>query len=185
MIAGVDFGSKLSGQTVVAILDNDIIQVQRSEKGKDADDFLLGVLEATKITLVGIDAPLSLPGLYLGNGSDYFFREADRDLGAMSPMFLGGLTARAIRIRDKLVMGGKNVIEVYPAIKILELGCTTDDEPEMVIQKMLTQNHWSLNFTGKWDAHTRDSILALMSAHAYNKGDYKSFGNKEEGMIYV
>ena len=106
MIAGVDFGSKLSGQTVVAILDNDIIQVQRSEKGKDADDFLLGVLEATKITLVGIDAPLSLPGLYLGNGSDYFFREADRDLGAMSPMFLGGLTARAIRIRDKLVMGG-------------------------------------------------------------------------------
>jgi uncharacterized protein len=51
---------------------------------------------------VCIDAPLSLPGVFTGLAGcdDYFYRASDRALRAMSPMFLGGLTARAMRLAN-------------------------------------------------------------------------------------
>ncbi len=185
MIAGIDFGSKLSGNTVVALLENNKVYFNRSEKGKDSDVFLLEVLHSDSIQIVGIDAPLSLPLKYFGKGDDYFFREADRELGAMSPLFLGGLTARAIRIRDILVESQKQVIEVYPSVKLIEQGFSSSDEVEKVMEMILHSMSWKVEKLVKIDAHTRDSLLALLSVEAFRCQKAKCFGLVEEGLIYI
>jgi predicted nuclease with RNAse H fold len=116
--AGVDFGSKMAGTTAIAWLDeNGKLHTLQSEKNKDADAFLIDCIMLNKIKQVGLDAPLSLPkGLYdLENNLNCFYRDSDRELGAMSPMFLGGLTARAIQLKKTLKREAIIVSETYPA----------------------------------------------------------------------
>jgi predicted nuclease with RNAse H fold len=116
--AGIDFGSKMAGTTAIAWIDKDKnIHTLESEKNKDADAFLVDCLLQNNITKIGIDAPLSLPkGLYnLDNDLNCFYRDSDRELGAMSPMFLGGLSARAIQLYKTLTKKGITVFETYPA----------------------------------------------------------------------
>jgi predicted nuclease with RNAse H fold len=115
-IAGVDYGSKLAGTTVIAYLDDDHIQFLQSEKKKDADAFLLLQVDALQLEYVFLDAPLSLPGVYrdLSGCDDYFYRKGDKELKAMSPMFLGGLTARAMRLAAQLKQQNITVTETYP-----------------------------------------------------------------------
>jgi predicted nuclease with RNAse H fold len=116
--AGIDFGSKMAGTTAIAWIDKDgCTHTLQSEKNKDADEFIVECMLQNKIQKVGIDAPLSLPaGLYdLENNLNCFYRDCDRELGAMSPMFLGGLTARAIQLRKSLTKRGITLSETYPA----------------------------------------------------------------------
>jgi hypothetical protein len=93
-LCGVDYGSKLAGTTVTCTLDAPSGQVhfQKSAPREDADAFLRNYLLQSQPAFIFLDAPLSLPGVYRGLAGcrDYFYREADRQLGAMSPMFLGG-----------------------------------------------------------------------------------------------
>lgn len=94
--AGVDYGSKLAGTTVITFLSQNQLVTYQSPKGKNADDWLKNLLSTQKIGTIYIDAPLSLPSAYCGKGDNFHYRKADQMLHAMSPMFLGGLTARAI-----------------------------------------------------------------------------------------
>ena len=82
----------------------------------DADAFIHSEAIHLKPRMIFIDAPLSLPGIYwLGNGfRDHFFRQCDKEMNAMSPMFLGGLTARAMRLKAELKSTGCKIIETYP-----------------------------------------------------------------------
>src|SRR5215212_2962102 len=107
-LAGVDYGSKLAGTTAIAVLEGNTITVHQSLKKQDADLFLTGLLKKYRPSVVGFDAPLSLPGVYRGmkDKNDYFYRTADRELTCMSPMFLGGLTARAIKLTTQPELQG-------------------------------------------------------------------------------
>ncbi|MBK9525389.1 MAG: hypothetical protein IPO39_11705 [Bacteroidetes bacterium] len=100
VLAGIDFGSKMAGTTVIAVAGKTTIRLFSSRKNEDADSFLSVLVKEKGIEELFIDAPLSLPGVYRGilSGNDYFFRESDRVLKAMSPMFLGALTARAMKL---------------------------------------------------------------------------------------
>ncbi|MCB0644589.1 MAG: DUF429 domain-containing protein, partial [Phaeodactylibacter sp.] len=126
-IAGIDYGSKRAGTTALALLDTGAsLQLFQSGKGEDADAFLLKHLRQRQPTKVFMDAPLSLPGVYRYESdaySDYFYRAADRELQAMSPMFLGGLTARAMQLQQQLSAEKITVYETYPArlAQVLEL----------------------------------------------------------------
>jgi uncharacterized protein len=112
---GIDFGAKAAGTTAICHRERGLFHFQRSAKGDDADAWLLERVCSMAPQAVYMDAPLSLPGAYFCKGNDHFFRKADRLVGGMSPMFLGGLTARAIRLAEAWRKEGIEVHEVYPA----------------------------------------------------------------------
>ncbi|MEM6380094.1 MAG: DUF429 domain-containing protein, partial [Bacteroidota bacterium] len=123
---GIDYGSKMAGTTVIAFARADgKIEFYQSEKKKDADKMIETWLMEHSIKLVFIDAPLSLPKVYQKPtaSGNYFYRKADAELRAMSPMFLGGLTARAMRLKAVLSEEACQLFEVYPGqlAKHLEL----------------------------------------------------------------
>jgi predicted nuclease with RNAse H fold len=195
MIAGIDFGAKLSGTTVVARLyEHNKVDFHTVSKGRDADEFLGGFFENNPdLWLAYIDAPLSLPAVYqngLGEG-DYFFREADRRTGAMSPMFLGGLTARAMQLRVRAEKLGIKLVETYPAklaevFKLEEKGYKKGEgskqEIAMEIGKRLNFSFDKANIVS-W--HHVDALLALASAKRFEMQAAMTYGNPQEGVIIV
>lgn len=119
MHIGLDYGAKQADTTAVAKLQQNELLVWQSKTGLNADAWLLVLISELRPDLVFIDAPLSLPAVYgklpASPLADYFYRTCDRQLQAMSPMFVGGLTARAIRLTAQLTTQGIRVIETYPA----------------------------------------------------------------------
>jgi predicted nuclease with RNAse H fold len=191
-IAGIDYGSKLAGTTVIAYLDNSMqVHFYQSEKKKDADQFVINCLKENKIDQVYIDAPLSLPGVYTAPKTfhNYFYREADTVLKAMSPMFLGGLTARAMQLRSKLPSVA--FTEVYPSALVNELKIDRTiykKEKEHItavisfllekfsfIPSSLRLNNW----------HQVDALLALISGYRHQKNICIYYGNDYEGFIHI
>jgi predicted nuclease with RNAse H fold len=172
IICGVDFGSQRSGNTVVALNTGVEITLHRPEKGEETDPWIVKLLTDLKPALVAIDAPLSLPRIYLATKTfsdyqhnDYFYRACDRELQAMSPMFLGGLTARAIRLKDILTRMNVEVIETYP--------------------KKIRASGIKVNLNKAQDSHEEDALFCLALAELYQKKNARSVGSADEGMIWL
>ncbi len=193
-IAGVDYGSKLAGTTVFGLANNGIIQLFQVAKRKDADAFIEALIENHRPSLLFIDAPLSLPGVYYApqEYNDYFYREADRTLKAMSPMFLGGLTARAMRLKAKVSQHFCPVLEVYPGYLAKELGLTEsgykkqkEQIPDVlsVVAKTLPYPIIDQPQITNW--HQIDALLALVSGFRYCRQTHASFGREAEGIIII
>lgn len=196
---GIDYGSKLAGTTVIAFDDEwGKIDFVQSVRNRDADNFCLDQLTALEPDVIFIDAPLSLPLVLRKPAlqdkverSEYFYRKCDQELSAMSPMFLGGLTARAMYLRTQFEkQDGVKVIETYPAALVRELhlkdkgynkkqGKVEDFWPilakELPLRTEKTPENW----------HQVDAILAWFSGWRYFKARAKSFGLSEEGVIWV
>lgn len=189
-IYGIDYGSKLAGTTVVAFASDGKLLTKQSVKKQDADAMLLTFFAQMEAGLVGIDAPLSLPPGLLGRSGGYFFRKADLQLHAMSPMFLGGLTARAIYLRDLLVNKGFQVHEIYPKALAHELGLLRYDyksknNPSEKIISFLKNLLPLPMATIPINWHQFDAILAWYSAWRIANGCANQFGDINEGIIYV
>ncbi len=193
-IAGVDYGSKLAGTTVIAHLLNGSIRLYQSQKKKDADAFLRNWVKEQAPSHLFLDAPLSLPGVYTMPSlyDDYFYRKADRELRAMSPMFLGGLTARAMRLKKEWSDTDIRLVEIYPAkladlLLIRALGYKKQKaQLERVLEKMAPALHgfeWSPSEIDNW--HQVDALLALMSGLRFLKDEHLAFGEEKEGIIVV
>ena len=193
-IFGVDYGSRMAGTTAVAIAKKGVIGVCQSQHRQDADGWLLELAATHQPDYLFLDAPLSLPGVYkdLAGYSNFFFREADLQLRAMSPMFLGGLTARAMRLKEQLRVHPGPVIEVYPAAvaRHLELKTKGYKGPKAAIPDVLANLEKLLPFPvehssgiGNW--HQIDALLALLSGLRFCLGRHTSFGNPDEGEIVV
>jgi predicted nuclease with RNAse H fold len=189
MIAGIDYGSKLSGYTAIAIEDDERILILSSEKDKDADRWLEDVLIQYPVEQVYIDAPLSLPAAYFGKGSDFMFRHCDKVTKAMSPMFLGGLTARAMKLANALK--SRNVIfrETYPAQTVFRLSSQdlynkkSNPHPQL-LQEMEDRLGKPFHFErGPARMHEVDAILALYAGKLHQKGIATVVGDPEEGQI--
>ena len=108
MHIGIDYGAKLAGTTAICFEQSGQLKIWQSEKKKDADKFVQESIKQLQPTTVFIDAPLSLPLAYFGEGENYFYRECDKILKGMSPMFLGGLTARAMRLAKPYTRNGQS-----------------------------------------------------------------------------
>ena len=190
-IVGIDYGNKYAGTTVICYNSGNKIKFVQSSKNTDADSFLLNELDYLHPDLIMIDAPLSLPGVYwLGNDyRDHFFRSCDRELKAMSPMFLGGLTARAISLIKK--MNGTEVKETYPRklVDILLLPYTQYKHDKQELGpfakqlKLISDVKFNEAQITSW--HHVDAFLALLSGLRYLGKTHQKYGIPEEGTVIV
>jgi predicted nuclease with RNAse H fold len=181
--AGIDYGSKMAGTTSVAIQFDDEIRVFQSEKNTDADAFILSTLAEYNILHVYLDAPLSLPYAYFGKGDDFFYRKADKMLQAMSPLFLGGLSARAMKLKHDLSKKNITCTEVYPKALVQELQLSHYKLDLVLFNKSLAEKLQLTINTSNW--HQSDSILAWYSGFRHLQGFAKYFGDKGEGIITI
>ena len=190
-IVGIDYGNKYAGTTVICYNSRHKIKFVQSSKNADADSFLLNELAYLHPDLIMIDAPLSLPGVYwLGSDyKDHFFRSCDLELKAMSPMFLGGLTARAISLIKK--MNGTEVKETYPRklVDILQLPDTQYKHSKQDLGSFAVQlqaiSGVIINEAQITSWHHVDAFLAFLSGLRYlGENDHK-YGIPEEGVIIV
>ncbi len=190
--AGIDFGSQLAGTTAISFVENEVLTVKCSEKKSSADKFLIQQIEQYAIATIYIDAPLSLPKAYYNNeaiekGSDFHYRSCDRLLKAMSPMFLGGLTARAMALQHQLKP--VSCQEVYPAALVRHLSLSENYEkkkktPDSFL--ITLQNHLPYPITNtalNW--HEVDSLLAWLSGWRHQTGMAQVIGDKKEGVIII
>lgn len=192
---GVDYGSKDSGNTVICYKHGEDMGFKETAKNSDPDPVIIGEAEKMKAEYIFLDAPLSLPKVYYDKSDkerDYFYRKCDRDLGAMSPMFIGGLTARAIRLRQQLEEKGFIVKEVYPSAlaELLDLYHHGYQEKTINILRCMdviaSQFHlYNLREEEMPTWHHFDALLALISGGRYLQGVAEGYGNSGEGMIYV
>ena len=184
---GIDYGAKTSGTTAIAFCEKQTLHVLQSEKGSNADRFIDEFIDSHQLELVFIDAPLSLPAIYRGYpGKDFFYRQCDKDLQAMSPMFLGGLSARAMQLSNQykeiqfLETYPKHLAKVLPLkhykkqkkLKQINLTELKEHLPCMVDEKV---NSW----------HKYDALLAWLSGQRYLTGIAQKYGEQEEGMIHI
>lgn len=200
-IAGIDYGNKRAGTTVIAYLnEKQVITFAASEKKQDADTIILNWAKIHQPSHIFIDAPLSLPGIYkeLKNCNDYFFRAADRAIHAMSPLFLGGLTARAMQLKAKLQEINIITVEVYPGYlaKILNLDNNLYKKQKEHLPTLLPilLNALGLAISPSPDPpittspltwHHFDALLALCSGFRYLNNQHLTFGAPAEGIIIV
>jgi predicted nuclease with RNAse H fold len=196
-LVGIDFGAKLAGTTVIATIDDiGSLTFQSSGKKQDADIFLINAIEAIQPDLIAIDAPLSLPLRYKkeqSNGS-FFYRFADIETGAMSPMFLGGLTARAMQLHSHLLNLNVKIIEAYPGhlAKTFKFPDAYKKENQAIeVCFDIISKYWKENITPihikseipeNW--HQLDALLALTIAFRFHKNIAKSYGMADEGLIW-
>ena len=195
VLFGIDYGSKLSGNTVIAILNVNKVYFLDVDKNTDADEFIFNAAMHFKPDLVFLDAPLSLPKIYSGKGGcDYHFRKADKELKAMSPMFLGGLTARAMQLKDRLETEVQTkVYETYPKIQATNYALQNLGYQQRKSDLIVCRNHLreKLNpslFIDCQDIktwHHLDALLALYGAMRFVTGLALPYGDAEEGLIYV
>jgi len=180
---GIDYGSKLAGTTAVSFLDGNDLLIVQSKKNQDADQLIYELVEKHQPEHLFIDVPLSLPGVYKDDAAyhDYFYRACDRTLGAMSPMFLAGLTARGIKMCADFRKKGIEGYETYPTALAKYLGIEEWEHIHSAVQKILGQ--FSIQIpTNK---HQADSLLCFLAGNRYQKGISKIVGNEIEGLIYL
>ncbi len=192
---GVDYGKKNSGNTVLCYKQEERMGFVATEKNRDPDPVIIEQAEELDAEYIFLDAPLSLPMVYYNfsiREANYFYRKCDYELGAMSPMFIGGLTARAIRLRHKLENKGCIVKEVYPAamadlLKLREHGYKEKTINIVRCMDVIVSQFHIFNLTEDevltW--HHFDSLLALISGGRYLQGVAQRYGNSGEGLIYV
>jgi len=190
---GIDYGKKRSGNTVICIKRGTIIKFLKAEKDQDADDFILEAAEGLSPRRIFIDAPLSLPGAYYNQQvyDDFFFRRCDQQLGAMSPMFLGGLTARAIRLKSMLLAMDIELRETYPKalanhLRLKECGYRRGKENlERCSESIMESSLLSFDKASVASWHHFDALLALVSALRHEQKLSYTFGDPREGQIYI
>ena len=189
MIAGIDYGSKMAGTTVIAFEQNNKVVLIGSKKNQDADQMILDFVDQYRPLLIGLDAPLSLPGVYLNpdDYDDYFYRACDKEVRAMSPMCLGGLTARAMKLKS--IIGERSkVVEVYPGMiaKHLELKAFSYKQKEADYSQMISKlSPWiNSNDLKLSSSHQFDAVLALYIAKRYSSNSMNRVGEENEGFIY-
>jgi predicted nuclease with RNAse H fold len=184
--AGIDFGARASGNTVVCLRERGLFRFMRTAKGEDGDAWLQERIAELRPPAIYIDAPLSLPGAYFGKGCDHFFRHADRQTGGMSPMFLGGLTARAMRLAEQWRSQGITVHEAYPAALIRHSWEFLDIRPGRSIPKhklRLMAGACLLPPPEPKDRHEADAWLCWVIGHRHQRGVAQRFGQPDEGLI--
>jgi uncharacterized protein len=181
-LAGLDFGARSAGTTVLAMEEEGIVRLERIGRGKDADVWLRKRLSECPPQVLAIDAPLSLPGVYCGRGGNYHFRRCDLLMGAMSPMFLGGLSARAMALKATLARHPIHWVETYPRqVALLRLGISSSGTAQVMaaLRALCPDTGWP----EPEDQHALDALLALYAARMVweRRGVY--FGDPREGLI--
>jgi len=185
---GIDFGAKFAGTTAICYDTSDKLIVVQSIKKQDADHFCNEWIEKLSPDFVMIDAPLSLPKTYHGDGDDFFFRDCDRQLRAMSPMFLGGLTARAMRLAKIWTDFGKIFYEAYPRMVATVIPESGSDKSKGLFCKNIVdfigkETKLEIRFVQN-SKHSCDALLAWYAGYRKIQGIAQKTGEISEGLIW-
>ncbi len=184
-LVGIDYGSKLAGTTVICSLSRDgKLTFRSSRKNEDADQMIINFIQEHSVNRVFIDAPLSLPAIYRNEtvNPDYFYRKCDRALKAMSPLFLGGLTARAMQLKYQVNKNQRVLFrETYPkALKhLLELYSIDDPKLNSITEEF----GLGLEPGSVLNLHHLDALMAFLSGYRFLAGQSNSCGEELEGII--
>jgi len=109
----------------------------------------------------------------------------------MSPMFLGGLTARAMKLRDYLEKLEITVFETYPKHQavILELSDSMykgDDKHILDLSTVVSKKfNLNVNHDQMKTWHHFDSLLAYIAGIRFLNKTHLAIGDKQEGLIIV
>ncbi len=184
--AGIDYGTKLAGTTAICFQENGVLKVLQSRKKQNADAFIKEIVLQKNPDFIFIDAPLSLPIAYQSKGDDFFYRAADRELRAMSPMFLGGLTARAMQLAFWCKNMNINIHETYPAhtSHLLFGEKVKAGMRQTLLKTWLDKNEIAFETSCLSNPHAVDSTLAWVSGKRFTNGQAIITGNPSEGLIY-
>lgn len=199
-VLGIDFGAKLAGTTVAAWIEDGVVDWAQSAKKQDADRFLIDLVSRLAPGLIAIDAPLSLPLVYRqapgqevagmtdSPAPDYFYRSCDREVKAMSPMFIGGLTARAMRLRAGWQQAGIQVREAYPKLVALRVLSGQSGYKQKSTDPGDWWAAWGSAFEFPLAAplenwHQVDAVLALWTGLRIDAGKAVIIGDPNEGTI--
>lgn len=176
---GIDYGSKLAGTTAICYFHKKKLCIIQSQKNQDADEFVRLFIKENDIQNVFIDAPLSLPKVYSGIDEEcnFFYRKCDTITKAMSPMFLGGLTARAMKL--KYENQNTRFYETYPSYLIKYLSLDGIDF------KNVHDYISDFKIPVLTNKHQLDSFLAYYSGHRFMTGLHTTIGEAKEGLIYI
>ena len=185
---GIDYGSKMAGTTAICYNQDAELLVINSEKKKDADQFISESIELLNPAAIYLDAPLSIPAAYYGKGGSFHYRECDRLTSAMSPMFLGGLTARAMSLRQQNQKFP--FYECYPSYLIREVlkakehynkkeGVPNDNIISIV------QDSLSYKIPSLQSYHQLDAVLCWLTGQRHVHLQHLELGEKQEGLILV
>jgi predicted nuclease with RNAse H fold len=189
MWIGIDYGAKKAGTTAACWEEDGKLLLERTQKGQDADLFLSKLVDRLEPSRILIDAPLSLPIVYTDPdlGQDYFYRLCDREIGgAMSPMFLGGLTARAMKLAASWEATGIEVLETWPRGVARELNF--DPLPDNIsdaIEVLINNGLPGDLGCDLSDRHMLDAVLAWWAGSRLQEGLGRAFGSPKEGLIRV
>lgn len=196
LMFGIAYGSKLSGNTVISIMKNNKIYFLDVDENVDCDEFILNAARHFKPEIVYINAPLSVPAVYkcVNGFKDHQFRKADKELCSISPMIIGGVTARAIELKEKL--------EAELETKVYET-CSKSQAKNYCLDQhgykknglhlVSCRNHIGAQLSKKvmfdcTDVKTwnhLDAFLSLITAMRFVMGMANSHGDPDEGLIYV
>lgn len=183
-IAGIDYGARLAGTTVLALLHDERIRLFPMAKGQDADGELIRLIDQWQPEFLAIDAPLSVPLGIMGTGAEFHLRRADRMCGAMSPMFLGGLTARAMALRYHYRDAPITWMETYPSW-MAKARFALDRKAHHLLLEQL-QTLWpQTSIPIPTDQHQLDALLALAAAEYRRRHVSWHYGVPGEGVIVI
>lgn len=188
---GIDFGARYAGTTALCFASGNTLHFIQARKKQDADDLCRRYISELKPDFVMIDAPLSLPFVYRGTSAssadasaDFFFRHADRQLNAMSPMFLGGLTARAMQLASYFTPAGIPFFETWPTRIRHCFGSDQRPEPEALNSQISKVTGLGLIHDSRLTRHGIDSVLAWYAGWLKINGKLRAYGYESEGLIW-
>lgn len=180
---GIDYGSKLAGTTAVSFLQNGQIVFVQSKKNQDADVMIKELVDIHQPKRLFIDVPLSLPGVYKEPAiyNDYFYRVCDKNLHAMSPMFLAGLTARGMKLSAEFAKTEIHSFETYPNALAKLLGIEEWEHIHETVEKMLHP----IQVQKPTNKHQADSLLCFLAGFRFENYMSEKVGDEKEGVIYL
>lgn len=185
---GIDYGSKMAGTTAICYHQDSQLHILQSEKKQDADAFISQFLQTHVVENLYLDAPLSLPDAYFNKGEDFFYRACDRETKAMSPMFLGGLTARAMKLKS--MHPDVNFFECYPAYlvkKVLSLGVNylKKEKYNSELETILCKKYNLSLKQGLENWHQLDALCCWLTGLRHLNKLHLELGNESEGQIII
>lgn len=112
-------------------------------------------------------------------------------MDAMSPMFFGGLTARAMGLKKNINGMGNRLVETYPRklvqlLNLPESKYRTDlSNLEIFVDQLVHTLGVSINKNQVTSWHHLDALLAFISGVRYLEKKTLVYGSWEEGEVYV
>ncbi|QOJ78468.1 DUF429 domain-containing protein [Infirmifilum lucidum] len=178
LLAGVDLSASSRKPTYISLLDEDL---RAGILSASEDSEIIEVLREAKPSIVGIDAPLSLP---LKGG----VRGCERILASLGVRFfppmipsMAALTRRGIRLRSALEALGFVVIEVYPGGS-QDLLCI----PRKKSLSRLREGLEGLGVRlppGRLSGDALDAVTAAYTVFLYSSGDYLRITSEDCSLV--